>query len=82
MIPKTKNTSDHYNRMNQFPVFTYSVVSEKDSRYSVLTRKSVIQQLSQWFERELNERKVIIKEIYDRVYNFWIKHSIKLDKAF
>ena len=69
MILKTKNTSDHYNRMNQPPVFTYSVVNEKDSWSSVLTRKPVIQQLSQWFERELNGN---IKEIYDRGYNFWI----------
>ena len=29
MILKTKNTSDHYNRMNQPPVFTYSGVNEE-----------------------------------------------------
>ena len=32
-------------------------------------KKTVIQQLSQWFERELNGN---IKEIYDRGNNFWI----------
>ena len=47
----------------------HSVVNEKDSWSSVLRRKPVIQQLSQWFERELNGN---IKEIYDRGYNFWI----------